>query len=139
MLITELLPQSIIAYMDPVSQSPTRNDVVHEALERSLKVANETDQKYLPVTYVLTIAIKTYCIQNLMASKFDKLLIKVGNFYLELAFFGAVDSYLADCGVEYILTECHILAEGSLNGFSRGKFCNRVNLNSPTCRKCHGE
>ena len=45
MLITDPLPQSIIAYMNPISQSAKRNDVVHETLERSLKVANKPGQK----------------------------------------------------------------------------------------------
>ena len=61
-----------------------------------------------------------------MSSKFDKLLIMLGNFHLELAFFGVVGTYLADCGVEYILTECHILTEGSMNGFIRAKFTTDV-------------
>ena len=49
----------------------------------------------------------------------------LGNFHLELAFFGALGTFLADSGVEYLLTEAGVLAEGSLAGFMKGKFYNR--------------
>ena len=43
----------------------------------------------------------------------------------ELAFFGAVGCFLADSGVEYLVNEAGVLAEGSLAGFMKGKFYNR--------------
>jgi hypothetical protein len=69
--------------MDPISLPPTRNDVVQETMVRSVKVAQETNQGYAVVTYNLTIALKAYSIQALQL----QLLIMLGNFHLELAFF----------------------------------------------------
>ena len=123
--VIDKLPKTSIAYMDPISLPPTRNDVVQETMVRSVKVAQETRQGYAVVTYDLAIALKAYCIQALQAPAFDDLIILLGNFHLELAFFGAVGTYLADSGVEYLLNESGALAEGSVTGFMKGKFYNR--------------
>ncbi|XP_014678737.1 PREDICTED: uncharacterized protein LOC106818551, partial [Priapulus caudatus] len=111
--------------MDPIPASPTRNDVVKETMKRSMKVACETNQDYAVVTYDLAVALKAYSIQSLEAPMFDRLLIMLGNFHLELAFYGAVGTYINECGAEHLLTECDVLAEGSLNGFIKGKYYNR--------------
>ena len=91
----------------------------------SLKVADETNQKYAVVTHDLAVALKAYSIQTLQEPAFDKLIILLVNCHLELAFFGALGTYIADSGIEYILTESGVLAEGSLSGFMKGKFYNR--------------
>ena len=107
------LPQTEIAYMDPICLPPTRNDVVKETMIRSLKVAKETNQDFAVVSYDLAIALKAYSIQALCAPDFDNLIILLGNFHLEMAFFRALGTFLADSGVEYLLTESGVLAEGS--------------------------
>ena len=57
--------------------------------------------KYAIVTYDLAVSLKTYCIQAVQAPKFDNLIIFLGNFHIELTFFGAVGTYIADSGVEH--------------------------------------
>ena len=125
LFVPDTLPKTVIAYMDPISQPPTRNDVVQETMVRSLKVAAENKQEYAIVSYDLAVALKAYSIQSLKAPEYDKLIILLGVFHLELALFGALGTYIDDSGIEYILTEYGILAEGSLNGFLKGKFYNR--------------
>lgn len=56
---------------------------------------------------------------------FDKLLVMLGNFHIELAFFGAIGTFLSECGIEFLLSESGTLAEGSMMGFVIGKFYNR--------------
>ena len=46
-----------------------------------------------------------YCMRAVQAPKFDNLIILLGNFHIELAFFGTVGTYIADSGVEHLLTE----------------------------------
>lgn len=123
--IKDLLPLQRICYMDPIPCSPTRNDVVKETMMRTMKVAQETGQEFAVVTYDLAVASKAYSIQALETPLFDKLLIMLGNFHIELAFFGAVGTYINESGVEFILTEADVLAEGSMMGFIKGKFYNR--------------
>ena len=115
--IQDHLPQQRILYMDPISAPPTRDDVVRETMKRSMKVANETGQEYGVVTYDLAVALKAYSIQALDSPLFDKLLIMLGNFHLEMAFYGAIGTFINESGAEYLLTECGISAEGSLIGF----------------------
>ena len=92
---------------------------------RTMNVAKETGQDYAVVTYDLAIALKAYAIQSLDSPLFDKLLIMLGIFHIELAFYGAVGTYINDSGIEFILSECDILAKGSMMGFIKGKFYNR--------------
>ena len=40
--VEDSLPQTVITYMDPIAQPPTRNDVVRETMVRLVKVAEET-------------------------------------------------------------------------------------------------
>ena len=49
----------------------------------------------------------------------------LGYFNVELTFFGAIGTYISDSGLEYLLSEAGILAEGSVVGFIKGKFYNR--------------
>ena len=80
--------------------------------------------------YDFAIAEKAYAIQALEAPRFKNLLILVGNFHLELSFFGAVGTFLNGSGIETILAESGVLAEGFLVGFIKGKFYNR-------CQRIH--
>ena len=78
------------------------------------------NQGYAIITYDLAISLKEYSIQALQTSTFDKLIILLGNFHLELKFFGAVEIFLTDSGIEYFITKANVLAEGSLAGFMKG-------------------
>jgi len=123
--IKDPLPLQRISYMDPISRSPTNNDVVKETMIRTMNVAKETGQDYAVVTYDLAVALKAYSIQAIETPLFDKLLILLGNFHIELAFYGAVGTMINESGIEFILTEADVLAEGSMMGFIKGKFYNR--------------
>ena len=101
------------------------NDVVRETMKRSLDAAIETHQEYGVVTFDLAVALKAYSIQTLDAPRFDKLLIMLGNFHLELSFYGVIGTFMNESDAEYMLTESGILAEGSLMSFIRGKYYNR--------------
>ena len=90
-----------------------------------MNVAIKTKQEYAVVTYDLAVALKAYSIQALDSPLFDKLFIMLGNFHLELAFYGAIGTYINESGAQHLLTEYGILANGSLMGFIRGKYYNR--------------
>ena len=61
---TDPLPLTLIACMDPISQPPTRNDVVQETMRRSLKVAEESGMPYHPVSYDLAVAYQNVSSKN---------------------------------------------------------------------------
>ena len=123
--IKDPLPLQRICYMDPIPRSPTNNEVVRETMIRTLNIAKETKQDFAVVTYDLAIALKAYSIQAIETPLFDNLLILLGNFHIELAFYGAVGTLINESGIEFILAEADILAEGSMRGFIKGKFYNR--------------
>ena len=128
--VVDPLPLQRLCYNDPISRSSTSNDVVRETMVRTLKIAHEVNQEFAVVTSDLAIASRAYAIQAIEASRFDKLLILLGNFHVELAFFRAVGTFLNGSGIEVVLTESGVLAEGSLIGFIKGKFYNR-------CQRIH--
>ena len=69
------LPKTVIAYLDPISQPPTGNDVVQEIMVRSMKVAAENKQEYAIVSYDLAVALKAFSIQSLKSPDFDNLIV----------------------------------------------------------------
>ena len=101
-----------ICYIGPIPRSPTNNDVVRETMIRTMNVANETGQEYAVVTYDLQVALEAYSIQAIETPLFDKLLVMLGHFHIELAFYGAVGTFINESGIEFILSEADILAEG---------------------------
>ena len=115
--IVDDLPRQRLCHNDSIFRSSTSNDVVRETMVRTLKIANETNQEFAVITYDLAIAPKAYAIRALEEPRFDKLLILLGNFYVELAFFGAVGTFLNGSDIETVLAESDVLAEGSLIGF----------------------
>lgn len=123
--VSDPLPIQRICYMDPIPKSPTDNAVVRETMTRTLNVAKETGQDWAVVTYDLAVALKAYSIQAIEQPRFDKLLIMLGNFHIELAFYGGIGTMINESGIEFILTESEVLAEGSMMGFLKGKFYNR--------------
>lgn len=74
--VTYLLTLQRICYVDPIPKSLTDNAVVKETMICTLNVAKETGQDYAVVMYDLVVALK--------------LLIMLGNFHIELAFYGAI-------------------------------------------------
>ena len=130
--IVDDLPLQRLCHNDPIFRSPTNNDDVRETMDRTLKIASETNQEFAVITYDLAIASNAYAIQALEEQGFDKLLILLGNYHVELAFFGAVDTFLNGSGIDTVLAESGVLAEGSLIGFMKGNFTTdaKVSLNS---------
>ena len=39
--VEDILPKTVVVYVDPISQPPTKNDVVQETMVRAVKVALE--------------------------------------------------------------------------------------------------
>ena len=61
-------------------------------------------QDYAVVTYDLQVALKAYSIRAIETPLFDKLLIMLGNFHIELAFYAAIGTLVKESGIEFILT-----------------------------------
>ena len=57
------LPRQKIAYMEPVFDPPTRNEVVLETIKRTIQCSSEAGRHYAIVTYNLAVTVKAYSIQ----------------------------------------------------------------------------
>ena len=123
-------PQQIIRYLPQLNQSPTSTSVVAELLNRSLIVMNEQGKTAIAVTFDLAIAKIAMQIQKTDSPRFDQVFVNIGAFHIEMAFFAVIGKYIAESGGPYILSDCHIIEQGSLNGFLSGKSYSR-------CRRVH--
>ena len=92
---------------------------------RTMNVVNETGQEYAVVAYDCRLPWKPTQYKPSKPPLFDKLLVMLGHFYIKLAFYGAVGAFINESGIEFILSEADILAEGWMTGFIKGKFYNR--------------
>ena len=119
--VSDMLPQQNVLFLERIMESPTKNRTVVETMKKRINVAEKCNQKYAIVTYDLTIALKAQQIQATESPTFDRLFIMFGDFHLELAFYGAQEAYLDERGVENVLVESEVLAEGSLSGLIEGK------------------
>ena len=122
--VSDMLPQQNVLFLERIMESPTKNRTVVETMKKRINVAEKCNQKYAIVTYDLTIALKAQQIQATESPTFDRLFIMFGDFHLELAFYGAQEAYLDERGVENVLVESEVLAEGSLSGLIEGKSYN---------------
>lgn len=130
-LITEdKLPKQKVLYMENITLPPTRLDVVLETMKVSQQVANECGEDFMVVHYDLAIAKPALQIQAVESPRFDNLFIAFGPFHISLAYFGALGHLIDSSGGPEILTECGVLAPGSLNGLLSGKHYNR-------CKRLH--
>lgn len=119
-----------VSYLTPINESPTNNSTVLKTLELSQDIANECQAPYVQITYDLAIARTSYCIQAQESPRFDNIFIHLGAFHIEMAFFKAVGTFIEDCGLTNIMTECELIANGSVAGFIGGKNYNR-------CKRLH--
>ena len=65
------------------------------------------NQDYAIVSYDLAVALKAFSIQALQRPLFDNLIILLGNFHVEMAFYAAVGTFIEDsASILYISWKC---------------------------------
>ena len=127
---TDHLPKQVVHYMPNLKQPPTSMDVVVETLRITKRCASECQQKYGIVTYDLNIAKSAMQIQATEAPLYDDVFIMFGAFHIQMCYFKAIGKIVAESGGPDMLTECEVLAPGSLRGFISGTHFNR-------CKRIH--
>ena len=117
-------------YLPQINESPTSHSVVVETMKRSLRMADEANRESITVTYDFAIAKIALHIQAEERPTFDRLFISLGSFHIEMAFFAALGKVITESGGPHLLSECDILAKGSLQSFLAGTHYNR-------CKRLH--
>lgn len=120
----------IVDYLPQINMSPTSYSVVNETMSLTENIRKQCDQDYIIVTYDLAIAKMAMQVQSEEAPKYDNLIVNLGGFHIQSAFYKALGKFLDCCGVENILIESGVIAAGSINGFISGKHFNR-------CKRVH--
>lgn len=145
-------PQQKIGYLPNLNASPTSDAVVLKTMKIAKNIATECNQEFIIVSYDLAIASKAYKIQQSMRPEFDNVFINLGAFHIELSYFKvshqqisythfknlyivwffiqAIGKFIDSSGITKLMVESGLLAEGSVNGITRGKHFNR-------CKKLH--
>ena len=83
----------------------------------------EAGKTSVAVTYDLAIAKVAIQILSQECPKYDQLFINLGTFYIELAFFKALEKFVVESREPYVLQEAKVLAEGSIRSFLEGTNC----------------
>ena len=100
-----------------ISQSPTSTAVVKETMKKAQQFAVEYGKREITLTYNLAIAKMAMEIQIEEAPTFDNILVTLGSFHIEMAFFSVIGKYISKSGEPLLLTESGIVENGSLTSF----------------------
>ena len=92
-------------------------------MKRSQLVAIECN--YAIVTYDLAIAKVAKQLQSEESPKFDDVFVMFGAFHIMLNIFSSTGKTMEGSGGPYTLSECKIVAPGSISRFPKGKMYNR--------------
>lgn len=130
MMFTDHSEKQKVEYLSPINSSPTSYATVNETLIMAKEIAEECQQDQIIVTYDLAISKMAMQIQQKEKPKFDNILINLGAFHLEMAFFKAVGKYIDSSGLVEMLVQAEVLAGGSTNSFLDSKHFNR-------CKRLH--
>lgn len=121
-----------ICYLTPINESPTNIiPILIESMKQSQSIAAEIGQPYINVTYDLAIAKIAMQVQSTEKPVYDNLFIHLGPFHIIVALFRAIGKFTDDCGIMNVAVESEIIANGSVDGFLKGKHFNRCNRLHP--------
>ena len=96
-----------------------------ETLCRSLQIAQEARKNSIVVTYDLAIAKIVMQIQKEEFPVYDNILIALGSFHIEMAYFRAHGKITSQSGGPFLLQECQLSIKSFLSGLSCNK-CKRL-------------
>lgn len=94
-------------------------------MERSLEIADSLGQKEVVVVFDQVIYAKAQQIQWRNKTFLDRIIIRLGGFYIILAMLACIGKRFRDAGLENIMIESSIVAHGSINGVMNGHHYNR--------------
>ena len=112
--------------MPPINSPITENKTVLHTIKLSQQVTASANQKYTYITYDLAAAKKAYGILWTYSDRFHNVFILMGEFHMSCAYIGGMGKLVKGCGVEEVILESGICAEGSIAKVMNGKHYNRA-------------
>ncbi|XP_070548281.1 uncharacterized protein [Ptychodera flava] len=128
-------PVSKIGYLPVIDASPTDKSTINTVLSTSVDIANKLRLQSVVLNMDLAIYSKAQEIRWQNEEYTQRLILRLGEFHTAMSFLSAIGKRFRDAGLEDIMIESGILAQGSVNGVMSGHHYNR----SVRCHKLVAE
>ncbi|XP_070581426.1 uncharacterized protein [Ptychodera flava] len=128
-------PVSKIGYLLVIDASPTEKSTINTVLSTSVDIANKLRLQSVVLNMDLAIYSKAQEIRWQNEEYTKRLILRLGEFHTAMSFLSAIGKRFRDAGLEDIMIESGILAQGSVNGVMSGHHYNR----SVRCHKLVAE
>ena len=125
MLQDEVPLVSTVGYLPIIDASPTEYDTVYTILDRSLQIADTLKQEEIVAVFDQAIYAKAQQIRWSNEAFSKRVVIRLGAFHTSLAMLACIGKRFRDAGLENLVIESGIVAQGSLNGAMNGHHYNR--------------
>ena len=132
---SKILPVSKIGYLPVIDASPTEMSTVNLVLTRSIDIANILLLPNIVLVMDQAIYSKAQQIRWQNEEFTNRLVIRLGEFHIAMSFLPTIGKRFQDAGLEDVMIESGILAQGSVNGVMSGHRYNR----SVRCHKIVAE
>lgn len=116
---------SEISYLPIIDASPTQMATVKAVLQKSIEIADKLNLHRITLVFDQAIYYKAQQIRWKDPVLMDRLVIRMGQFHTVKAYLATLGKRYKDAGLQDILVESGIVAEGSVQGVLSGNHYNR--------------
>ncbi|XP_041466296.1 uncharacterized protein LOC121416845 [Lytechinus variegatus] len=117
--------QSTVRYLPIIDASPTEFDTVNTILAHTLSIADALKQEAVVLVFDQAIYSKAQQIRWANDLYHKRIIIRLGAFHTALSMLACVGKRFGDAGLENLMIESNIVAQGSINGVLSGHHYNR--------------
>lgn len=120
-----MLRKSHLHYLDVIEAPPNDLSTIKHVLDMSVKKADELELEAIVVIFDQALYSKAQHIRWKDGDLQRRLVLRMGEFHTCMAFMGAIGKMFRLSGIEDVLVEAGVVADGSINGVISGHNYNR--------------
>lgn len=120
-----ILPSTNLGYLPVIDASPRDLNTVHTILSHSIAIADSLKQKVMVIIMDQAIYAKAQEIRWQTSSYSERLVIRMGEFHIVMAYLSCISKLFADAGLQDILIESELVAAGPVDRVITGHHYNR--------------
>ncbi|XP_041359488.1 uncharacterized protein LOC121375875 [Gigantopelta aegis] len=117
--------KSSIYYMPVIEASPTEMSTVNKILQKSLEVADNMELNNVVLVFDQAIYAKAQQIRWSNDLYMSRIVVRLGEFHTCMSYLGVLGKRFKEAGLQDILIEAEVVAQGSINGVITGHHYNR--------------
>eukprot|EP00057_Strongylocentrotus_purpuratus_P021683 XP_011676157.1 PREDICTED: uncharacterized protein LOC105444073 [Strongylocentrotus purpuratus] len=125
MLTKPVSKQCTVGYLPIIDASPTEFDTVNTILTTTLSIADALKQESVVLVFDQAIYSKAQQIRWVNEIFRKRIVIRLGAFHTALSMLACIGKRFGDAGLENLMIESNIVAQGSINGVISGHHYNR--------------